>query len=123
MACDCLRKIADSLAKDKLHARVEMCTQMETGKQRTMTRFYHDEKHGSKLREKKSFITHDYCPFCGRKYDEEVKTEKCESCQSSNVREIPGHYKKFSDPKDGDLGVWHPPQIVCGDCGHIEVLV
>jgi Ni,Fe-hydrogenase III large subunit len=79
--CNCLDKVRNNiiLIEDANYVRIDMSTilvRLKNGKeienltgQRIEIGYNHIKRDGTvQKKERKSFITHDYCPFCGKKY-------------------------------------------------------
>lgn len=74
--CDCLKQIPEDTRKVNNYVYVEIdciLTDTKTGQKLTGQRievvYNHVRRDGGvSRRTKKSFISHDFCPFCGTKY-------------------------------------------------------
>lgn len=74
---DCINKVRESIKNEGPHIKwvsFDLST-ISDGKignmtgQRITVGYTHTNKHGVEVqKEEKSFITHIYCPFCGKKY-------------------------------------------------------
>lgn len=66
MSCDCRKKLEEKLAANFPEAAIDY--ELLSGK--TFSFFRFKQRHRNQLIERKTFIFHSYCPWCGKPYDE-----------------------------------------------------
>jgi formate dehydrogenase maturation protein FdhE len=64
--CDCIKKIEERLSDQLRDPRVDR--DLLSGK--TMSIVYYTETIKGKEKRRQEYITHNYCPWCGEKYDD-----------------------------------------------------
>jgi hypothetical protein len=72
--CDCIKKIEERLSDQLRDPRIDR--DLLSGK--TMSIVYYTEtithgKNKGKEKQRQEYITHNYCPWCGKKYDMKVR--------------------------------------------------
>jgi hypothetical protein len=63
--CDCIKQIEERLSEQVREPRVDR--DIISGK--TMSIVYYTETIKGKEKRRQEYITHNYCPWCGEKYD------------------------------------------------------
>lgn len=74
MMCDCIKKINADMEENSFHLGLALCANKTTGKTNVVTQVLcmRIGASGTKAKDM-AFLPARFCPFCGKRYEEEVE--------------------------------------------------